>query len=130
MRKTISVGPVPGFFVETLMIALPLLMAELWLGSQGQARFGDNSFDTLMLMGCGALTSGALIFFALSLKRLRYSTAGILQYLSPSLVFLTAVFIFGEKIDVLKLAGFAIIWLALAIYSVSAIREERQRGQA
>jgi chloramphenicol-sensitive protein RarD len=68
-----------------------------------------------------------LIFYALSLKRLRYSTAGLLQYLSPSLVFLIAVFVFGEKLDVWKLAGFAIIWAALAIYSVSAIREERQR---
>ena len=60
MRKTIAVGPVPGFFVETAMIAVPLLLAELWLGQQGQAHFGDNTFDTLMLMGCGALTSGAL----------------------------------------------------------------------
>lgn len=127
LRKTIPVGPVPGFFVETVLIALPLLLTEIWLGQQGLAHFGSNSYDTLMLMGCGALTSGALIFYALSLKRLRYSTAGLLQYLSPSLVFLIAVFIFGEKLDIWKLTGFAIIWLALAIYSVSAIREERQR---
>lgn len=130
LRKTIPVGPVPGFFVETVLIALPLLLAEIWLGQRGLARFGSNSYDTLMLMGCGALTSGALIFYALSLKRLRYSTAGLLQYLSPSLVFLIAVFVFGEKLDVWKFTGFAIIWLALAIYSVSAIREERQRGLA
>ncbi len=130
MRKTIAVGPVPGFFVETMMIALPLLVAELWLGHQGEAHFGATAYDTLMLIGCGVLTSGALIFYALSLKRLRYSTAGLLQYLSPSLVFLIAVFVFGEHLNIWKLGGFVLIWIALAIYSVSAIQEERQRVAA
>lgn len=130
MRKTIAVAPVPGFFVETVMIALPLLLAEIWLAHEGQAHFGTNHFDTWMLIGCGALTSGALIFYALSLKRLRYSTAGLLQYLSPSLVFLIAVFVFGEKLDFWKLVGFALIWTALAVYSISAIREESQRVRA
>jgi chloramphenicol-sensitive protein RarD len=130
LRKTIAVGPVPGFFVETAMIAVPLLLAELWLRQNGLTHFGGNMSDTMLLIGCGALTSGALIFYALSLKRLRYSTAGLLQYLSPSLVFLIAIFVFGEHIDFWKLVGFAIIWLALAIYSVSAIREESQRVRA
>lgn len=125
LRKTIKVGPVEGFFVEVLIIAAPLLLVEFYLFKNGTAKFGDNAFDTLMLLGCGALTSGALIFFAASLKRLRYSTAGLLQYLSPSFVFLTAIFIFHEHIDAWKLASFAIIWLALVIYSVSSLREER-----
>jgi chloramphenicol-sensitive protein RarD len=123
LRKTIAVGPVEGFFVEVLLVALPLLAIEAWLFKTGTAKFGDNIYDTLMLLGCGALTSGALIFFAASLKRLRYSTAGLLQYISPSLVFLTAVFVFGEHIDAWKLASFAIIWVALIIYSVSSLRE-------
>ena len=49
-----------------------------------------------MLMGCGVMTAASLMLFAASIRRIRYSTAGILQYISPSLVFLTAVFIFGE----------------------------------
>jgi chloramphenicol-sensitive protein RarD len=83
-----------------------------------------------MLLGCGVLTAGALLFFAESLKRIRYSTAGILQYISPSLVFLTAVFVFGEHLDVWKLASFIIIWVALAIFSISALRDERSRRRS
>ena len=124
LRKTIAVGPVEGFFVETLIIFVPLLALEAWLASQGKTHFGGTLFDTLMLIGCGGFTAGALIFFSASLKRLRYSTAGLLQYISPSLVFLTAVFLFHEHIDVWKLTSFAIIWLALIIYSVSSLREE------
>jgi chloramphenicol-sensitive protein RarD len=127
-RKTISVGPVEGFFVEVLLVALPLLAVEFWLFKTGSAKFGDNTYDTLMLLGCGALTSGALIFFAASIKRLRYSTAGILQYISPSLVFLTAVFIFHEHIDFWKFTSFAIIWMALAIYTVASLRGETAKA--
>jgi chloramphenicol-sensitive protein RarD len=124
LRKMISVGPVEGFFIETLVILGPLLVLEGWLAQNGGVHFGGTVFDTLMLLGCGALTSGALIFFAASLKRLRYSTAGLLQYISPSLVFLTAVFVFHEHIDMWKLISFAIIWLALTIYSMSSLRAD------
>ena len=127
LRKTIPVGPTQGFLIETGIIAAPLLLAEAWLASRGQARFGGTLFDTAMLMGCGALTASSLVLFAASIKRLRYSTAGLLQYISPSLVFLTAVFIFGEPLDTWKLLSFLIIWTALAIFSVSAIRGERSR---
>ena len=127
LRKTVSVPPVPGFFVEVLLIALPLIALEAWLYGHGQTHFGDNVFDTLMLMGCGVLTAGALIFFAASIKRLRYSTAGLLQYISPSLVFLTAVFIFHESMDRWKLLSFAIIWIALVIYSVSSLQKENSK---
>ncbi len=124
LRKTVKVGAVEGFFIEVLILAVPLLLVEAWLAQRGEMHFGTNVFDTVMLIGCGGFTSGALIFFAASLKRLRYSTVGLLQYISPSLVFLTAVFIFKEHIDIWKFASFAIIWLALVIYSASSLREE------
>lgn len=130
LRKTIPVGPTQGFFIEVLIGAVPLLMVEAWLFSKGQASFGSNVRDTLLLLGSGVMTAGSLMLFAASIRKLRYSTAGLLQYLSPSLVFLTAVFIFGEPIDAWKLASFAIIWLALAIFSWPAIRDERNRRAA
>jgi chloramphenicol-sensitive protein RarD len=81
-------------------------------------------------MGCGAMTAAALILFTASIRRIRYSTAGILQYISPSLVFLTAVFIFHEPMSMLKLISFIIIWVALAIFSASAIRDDWKRRKA
>ncbi len=125
LRKMIPVGATQGFLVEVMIITPPLLAVEYWLMQKGVARFGTNATDTLMLLGCGVLTAGALLFFAESLKRIRYSTAGILQYISPSLVFLTAIFMFGEPMDRWKLLSFACIWVALAIYSFAALRSER-----
>lgn len=129
LRKTIPVGPTQGFFIEVAIIALPLLGAQWWLHSRGETYFGTSFFNTSMLIGCGVMTAASLMLFAASIRRIRYSTAGLLQYISPSLVFLTAVFVFGEPMDGVKLASFAIIWIALAIFSVSAIRDERARRQ-
>lgn len=129
LRKTISVGPTQGFFIEVAIVALPLIGAQAWLVSKGEAHFGGTVFDTSMLIGCGVMTAASLMLFASSIRRIRYSTAGLLQYISPSLVFLTAVFIFGEPLDTLKLVSFVIIWAGLGIFSVAAIRNGRNRRQ-
>ncbi len=127
LRKTINVGPTQGFFIEVCIIALPLLLVEMWLASRGEMHFGGSVKDTLLLMGCGAMTTSALVFFAASIKLLRYSTAGLLQYISPTLVFLTAIFMFHEPMDRWKLLSFIILWVGLAIYSFSALLEEKNR---
>ncbi len=129
LRKTIPVGSTQGFFIEVAIVALPLVGAQAWLVSKGQAHFGGTMFDTSMLIGCGVMTAASLMLFASSIRRIRYSTAGLLQYISPSLVFLTAVFIFGEPLDTLKLVSFVIIWLGLGIFSIATIRDERNRRQ-
>lgn len=130
LRKTIPVGPTQGFFVEVLIIAAPMVALEYWLFEQGVAQFGSNASISLLLAGCGVLTATALVLFALSIKLLRYSTAGMLQYISPTLVFLTAIFVFKEPMSALKLLSFVVLWVALAIYSWSAISEERDRRSA
>jgi chloramphenicol-sensitive protein RarD len=130
IRKTVAVGPIEGFFIEVLIIALPLLATQYWLVTHGQAWFLSAPFETFMLIGCGVLTSASLMLFASAIKRIRYSTAGLMQYISPSLVFFTAVFIFGEPMDTWKLLSFILVWIALAIYTASAIREDRARRVA
>ncbi len=125
LRKTISVSPVTGFFIEVILLAGPLLALDGWLAQQAPLHFGASTYDTLMLVGCGGFTTGALVFYALGIKRLRYATAGLIQYITPSIIFLVAIFIFGEAVDGWKIASFAIIWLALAIYSASALWEEK-----
>ncbi len=129
LRKTIPVGPTQGFLIEVALATPPLLAVEYWLFSKGAAHFGATGFDTAMLLGCGVMTAASLMLFAASIRRIRYSTAGLLQYISPSLVFLTAVFIFHEPLNMLKLLSFAIIWVALAIFSFAAVRDEKNRRQ-
>jgi chloramphenicol-sensitive protein RarD len=130
IRKTVDVGATQGFFIEVLIIFPPALAIAMWMGGTGEAAFLTTSFYTLMLMGCGVLTAAALLFFAAAIKRIRYSTAGLMQYISPSLVFLTAVFIFGEPMNIWRWLSFALLWVALAIYSYAALKEGRRMQEA
>jgi chloramphenicol-sensitive protein RarD len=131
IRKKASVDAVPGFFVEALVISVPAGFYILHGAYAGTGHFLVSGWqDTLLLLGLGPFTAAPLLFYSSSVRRIRYSTAGILQYMSPSLVFLTAVFVFHEPMSPLRFASFALLWLALAIYSVSAIREDKARRAA
>jgi chloramphenicol-sensitive protein RarD len=128
IRKTIAIGPIEGFLIETALIAPPAVIAAIWLAKTGNAHFLTSARDTLLLVGCGVLTAAALMLFAMAIRRIRYSTAGLMQYISPSLVFLTAVFVFNEPLDGWRLLSFALVWIALAIYTASAILQSRPRA--
>ena len=82
--------------------------------------------DTWLLLGCGIVTAVPLLFYANGAKLLRLSTIAILQYIAPTMIFLTAVFVFGEEIDPARMVAFPLIWGALVIYSVPLIRQMRR----
>ena len=71
------------------------------------------------------MTAVPLMIYANGAKLLRLSTIGILQYIAPTIIFLTAVFWFGEPFDNARLVAFLMIWTALAIYTASLVRQAR-----
>lgn len=71
----------------------------------------------------------ALIAFAARARRIPLSLLGILQYLGPTLQLALGVFVFHEPLPPAKLAGYALIWLALLLYAgESAWFTARSRG--
>jgi len=111
--------------VETLVMA-PL--ALVYLGHLAATTSHEApGFRTLgLLMLSGPITTVPLLFFGAAARRLRLSTMGILQYLSPTLQFLLAVLAFGETFSSAQLLSFACIWTAVAIYATDSLRATRQ----
>lgn len=63
----------------------------------GKGHFATGTAqDTWLLLGAGLVTAVPLIVYATGAKLLRLSTIGILQYFVPTMIFLTAVFFFGD----------------------------------
>lgn len=122
-KKSLPLGPNQGFTLEVLLLSPPALVYLLWLSANGQSHFATAStLDTLLLIGCGPITAIPLLFYANGAKLLRLSTIGILQYITPTMVFLCAVLIFGEPMGPARMIAFPMIWAALAIYSISLLR--------
>ncbi|MXN46997.1 EamA family transporter RarD [Shinella kummerowiae] len=130
-RKTLPVGPNQGFFLEVLLLSVPALGYIIWLESTGQGHFGDTGMtDVLWLLACGVVTAIPLMIYANGAKLLRLSTIGIMQYIAPTMIFIIAVFVFGEPFGTTKLIAFVLIWVALFIYSGSMLRSARARRAA
>lgn len=128
-KKKLPVGPNQGFMLEVLILTPPALGYLAYLSSQGSTHF--EGFDVALLLGCGVVTAVPLLVYANGAKLLRLSTIGILQYIAPTMIFLCAVFVFGEEFGRARMIAFPMIWAALVIYSVPLIRQIRsQRGSA
>ncbi len=126
LKRALPIGPNQGFMLEVLIL-LPLAVAYLvWLWSQGTAQFGQTARISWLLAGTGIVSAVPLMVYANGAKLLRLSTIGILQYIAPTMIFLTAVFVFGEPFSEVKLVAFGLIWVALAVYSFELIRMARQ----
>jgi chloramphenicol-sensitive protein RarD len=127
-KKSLPVGPAQGFFLEVLLLTPLALAIMAWTFVNGQSHFASGSApDTWLLLSAGLVTALPLIIYATGAKLLRLSTIGILQYIAPTMIFLTAVFIFDEPFGTARMIAFPMIWTALVIYTVSLIRQSRRK---
>ena len=131
LRKTLPIGPSQGFFLEVLILSVPALAYVVWLQATGASHFlPSQPRDMLLLLACGPATAVPLLLYGFGAKLLKLSTIGIMQYIAPTGIFLIAVFVFGEPFGMVRLVAFALIWVALAIYTWSMIAQARGRRAA
>jgi chloramphenicol-sensitive protein RarD len=122
-----SADSITGLSIEMAFLLPIMLGLQFWLIWTDEASFllTDRRTDVLLLLG-GVVTAVPLVLFAAAARRLQLSTIGLLQYLSPSFQLVLATIWFGESIDRTRLGAFALIWIAIAVYSIDAIRSHRR----
>ena len=128
IRKVVPVGPNQGLFLEVLLLCFAGLPYLIYLEATGEGHFLHGEISvSLLLISAGFVTAIPLMIFAAGAKLLRLSTLGIMQYVTPTIVFLIAVFAFHEPLSMIKLVAFAMIWAALALYTASMLMQLRGR---
>lgn len=125
VHKKINVGSVPSLFIETVIL-LPIAIIFLsFLASQNTGPVLWSVNDWLLLMIAGPVTIIPLLLFTGAAKRINYSTLGFLQYISPSLLFLLALFLYNEPFSFTKLITFIFIWFALLLLTIDMLKDQR-----
>lgn len=119
LRKTASLGALEGLTLETLLL-FPLALGYLIvLTMQGHNGFADAPLPLqLLLAAAGPITAIPLLLFAAGARRIPLSLLGLLQYIGPTLQLLLGVWLYHEPFGGSRMFGFALIWGALAVYSL------------
>lgn len=132
--KRSKARPTAGFFIETAVLVGPaaiVLMGMHFLGwsdfgGRHAGYFGSDARTTMLMILSGPLVTVApMILFTHANQHLKLATAGLLFYINPTLQFLVAVLVFGEALTRWETIAFAVIWVALAIYSAESLRRQR-----
>jgi chloramphenicol-sensitive protein RarD len=123
IKKKGSLGSTESLTTEMSILFIPALMYQLLLLNNHGSAWQANDWSTyLLLILSGPVTAIPLLFFGSAARLVPLSTLGVLQYIAPTMQFLIGVFLYGEPFTQTRLIGFAIIWIALLIFTFDNMR--------
>lgn len=119
LRKQSPLGPVTGLGLETLLLA-PLAIGFLfWQNTAGVGALGRVGGGThALLLSAGVVTAVPLLLFSYGARRIRFSTLGLLQYITPTVQFAIGVWLYREPFSADRASAFGLIWCGLILYTV------------
>jgi chloramphenicol-sensitive protein RarD len=118
VRKLAPVGSLPGLTIESILLLPPAVALAWWYGAAPAGSSMGVDLTTDLLVGfSGVITAVPLLLFAVAARRMDYSTLGFIQFFSPTLVFLMGLLVFNEPLRPVQLACFALIWIAIGVFS-------------
>lgn len=129
IRKLAPLGALEGMSLETMLLAPLAAVALLW-GHQSGSMPAHDTHTWLLFLLCGPVTAIPLLLFSAGARRVPLSTMGILQYLTPTILLFLGTLLYGEPFAGPRLAGFALIWTALLLYSVDGWRHRARPAAA
>ena len=121
LRKMIPVKPLVGLLMETVLLApFAAVMIVVW-NVDGTGNIGGDWRIVIFLVGAGVVTSLPLLWFTNAGKRLRYTTLGFIQYMTPSIQLLIGVYLYHEPFTPTHSITFGLIWAGLVIFSINSL---------
>ncbi|MBE7325578.1 EamA family transporter RarD [Nocardioides sp. Y6] len=127
-KKKAAAGAFESLTVETLLLTPFALAYVVWLTSVGTATFGTQGpGHAALLVLAGAVTAVPLVLFGAAATRMTLASLGLLQYLAPILQFALGVWWLGEAMPTVRWVGFALVWVALVVFTTEALMHHRRR---
>ncbi|SFU50493.1 EamA family transporter RarD [Xenorhabdus koppenhoeferi] len=127
IRKKLGVDAQSGMLIETIWVFPVALVYLLFFTHTPTSNMLNSSLSlNLLLIAAGIITTVPLLFFTVAAGHLRLSTLGFFQYLAPTLMFLLATLVYGEKIGPDRLVTFGFIWAALILFTLDALYTQRR----
>ncbi|HBF78672.1 MAG TPA: EamA family transporter RarD [Streptomyces sp.] len=127
VKKKVDMGGLESLAAETAVLFVPALGFLLWLAARGESTFvASGAGHGALLAATGVITAIPLICFGAAAIRVPLSVLGLLQYLAPVFQFALGILYFHEEMPPERWAGFALVWVALALLTWEALRTARR----
>jgi chloramphenicol-sensitive protein RarD len=131
LKKRLALDGLESLAAETVVQFLPALAFLLVLDTRGESTFMSHGAEhAALLMLSGLVTALPTAAFSASAVRVPLSTRGLMQYTALVCQFLIGVFYLREEMPPERWAGFGLVWLALALLTVDALRSRADDSAA
>lgn len=134
LKRGVQASPIVSVTAEVALMApfalAYLAYAEAGLAGPSAGWFGRDLGISLWLPWTGLITGLPLMLFSYAARRVSMATLGLVQFLNPTLQFLTAVLVFLEPFSRWHMLAFGLIWLALGVYSAASWRQDKALRRA
>jgi len=126
VKKLVPTDPRVSVGIEAA-IATPFALAYVVvLQVTGHATFtGHGAGHVALMVLSGVLTALPLLLFAAAAQRLAMVSLGLLFYMTPAMQLTWGALVGHEAMPPARWLGFALIWVALAVFTVDAVRRAR-----
>ncbi|MGI6160404.1 MAG: EamA family transporter RarD [Christensenellales bacterium] len=127
-KKKAALDATVSLTIETAIFA-PFCLAYMVIASIGPASqlTTANAAEIIFLILSGAVTLAPLYLYSLGINGLPLIITGFLQYISPTLMLIIGVAVFGEPFDLPSIICFSLIWLGIAVFSAGRIMDARRQ---
>lgn len=120
-KKLVKAESLVSLALETTVLmpfALGYILFKLFTGQS--ALYSVSAGTLVILLFSGVATATPLLWFGMGSNRVKLSTMGFLQYISPTISLFLGIFLYGEKFTNTHLISFGFIWAGLVIYTLSS----------
>lgn len=130
LKRHIPIAAVDGMAAEVFFLSLPALPAIVVLSQRSDSVPHTASAGQIVLLSMSGLaTVVPLTMYAYAARRLPMTILAPTQYIVPSINFLLGWLAYHEPLSGLRVVGFAIIWVALALITAETLVGRRGFGR-
>jgi len=133
LKKQVGLDTVASLTAETALLFPVAAVGLVWGFATDRTAFSHNgAFLDVKLLALGVVTAIPLLLFGVATRRIPLVMIGLLQYLTPWGQLLLGWLVYDEDMPAERIAGFALIWVALAMLAFDAVQSLRsdRRGTA
>jgi chloramphenicol-sensitive protein RarD len=124
IRKVANIGSLEGLMLESASM-FPIAIAYL-LVTDGFTKTTNMGWEIVALLAlAGPVTILPLLAFASAANRLPLSVVGMLQYITPTIIFVLGITLYQDELAAGEWLGFIAIWVALGIFSINVLRNQK-----